>query len=120
MIDLYLDPVTHDLVLEDFTLKATPTLQEQIIQRLKVKLLWFQGEWFLDETYGMPYYQEIFVSGFNKEVIDDIFRLAISTEKGVTKLIKYSSTFTPTTRTFAVSAKIQIEGGEVMNLNFTI
>jgi hypothetical protein len=43
MIDLYLDPVTHDLVLEDFTLKATPTLQEQIIQRLKVKLLWFLG-----------------------------------------------------------------------------
>lgn len=121
MIDLYLDPTTHDLVFSNFTFNVTTRKEDEITQRLKVKLLWFKEEWVFNVNYGIPYFQEIFS---NKKIdlndVDDIFRTAISQEPGVVDLISYSSTFDDSTRDFNVKAKVLTDSGEIVNLSFQI
>lgn len=120
MIDLYLDPNTHDLVLDNFTFKITNTKQDEITQRLKVKLLYFKGEWIHNLNYGVPYFQEIFIKGVDLESIDEIYRTQIASEAGVTDLISYSSSFNSSTRELTVNAKVVTESGEILNLSFDI
>lgn len=117
---MYLDPVTHDVVIDGFTVSHTKTKQDLITQKLKIKLLWFKEEWFLDNGYGIPYFQEIFVKGVSLEDIDEVFRIAISTEDGVVDLMSYNSTLDPSTRNLTVTAKVRIESGEILLLNFTV
>lgn len=121
MIDLYLDPTTHDLVFNNFTFPVTTRIEDEITQRLKMKLLWFREEWAFNINYGIPYFQEIFS---NKRIdlndVDDIFRTAISQEKGVIDLISYSSSFNDSTRDFTVTAKVLTDSGEIVSLSFQI
>lgn len=120
MIDFYLDPVTHDLVLDNFTFKVTQTKEEEIIQRLKVKLLFFKEEWIFNLNYGIPYFQEIFVKGVDLEDIDEIYRTQITNEQGVRDLLSYSSSFNSSTRDLIISAKIITDSGEILDLSFSV
>lgn len=120
MIDLYLDPITHDLVLDNFTFKVTQTKEEEIVQRLKVKLLFFKEEWIFNLNYGIPYFQEIFIKGVDLEDIDEIFRTQITNEDGVRDLISYSSSFNSTTRFLTINAKVVTDSGEILNLVFNV
>lgn len=117
---MYLDPVTHDVVIEGFTVSHTKTKQDLITQKLKIKLLWFKEEWFRDKGYGIPYFQEIFIKGVSLGDIDEVFRVAIATEEGVSELVSYKSSFEPTTRLLTVTAKVRTESGEILLLNFTV
>jgi len=61
-------------------------IQQDIIQRLS----FFAGEWFLDNTQGLPWFQQILVKNPNQSDVDTIFRNAILTTPGVTGLTQYS------------------------------
>ena len=54
MTDLLIDPVTHDLVIEEGFLSYTTDL-ELIRQRLEITLKTYRGEWFPNALYGVPY-----------------------------------------------------------------
>lgn len=120
MIDFKLDPTTHDLVVDNFTLGITQTKEEEITQRLKIRLLWFKGDWKYDENYGIDYFNEVFVKGFDLSEIDDMYRLAISSEEGVQDLLSYSSSFNSSTRELQVKAKIVTDSGQILNIIFTV
>jgi hypothetical protein len=120
MVDLYLDPITHDVVVKDFTLKVTTNEADLITQKLKIKLLWFKEEWFLDENYGIPYFQEVFVKGVNLDDIDDVFRSAIANEDGVVELISYSSSINESTRELTINSKIKTRSGEIVSIVFSV
>ena len=120
MIDLRLDPTTHDLVYSNFTFETVESESEEIAQRLKIKLSWFKGEWFLDENYGIPYFQEIFVKGIDLDDIDDIYRTQIIQEDGVIDLLSYDSDFNSSTRKLEVQAKYKSEDGEIQTISFAL
>ena len=120
MLDLYLDPNTPDLVLDNFTFKITEVKQDEIIQKLKVLLLFFKGEWEYNLNYGIPYFQEIFIKGVDLEQIDDTYRTAISNESGVRDLISYSSSFNSATRQLTVNAKVLVESGEIIPISISV
>ena len=115
-----LDLFTHDLIIEDFTFSKVETEQEEITQRLKIKLLMFKEEWFLDRNYGIPYKQEIMVKGIDLDDIDDIFRLAISQEDGVDELVKYKSTWNSSTRDFIINCTIRTTNGNLVSIFFPV
>lgn len=117
---LKLDPVTHDLIIENFQYKEISTKTEDLTQRIKIKLLTFKGEWFLDEDYGIPYFQDIFVKGITKEGVDDIFRVAISNEPDVVALTEYSSEFDNSTRIYTLTATVRTTEGEVATLSIAL
>lgn len=120
MIDYYLDPTTHDVVINNFTLAVTKDKADLITQRIKIKLMWFMGEWFLDENYGIPYLQEVFIKGVDLNTLDDIFRQAIADEDGVLDLVEYSSEFNSTTRSLTIKSKIRVDSGEIIGLSFNL
>lgn len=76
MSDLYIDPTTGDLsVSSTGVVRLTSGVLETIAQRLRIKLRTFMGEWFLDTTVGVPYYQDILgVKNPDLGVIASIFR----------------------------------------------
>ncbi len=77
MNDLELDTETHDLVIENGDLKLLNDEPKVVRQTLTINLLFFQGEWFLDLEYGVPYFQSILVKGATKDLVDSLLRRAI-------------------------------------------
>ena len=106
--------------MNDFTFDHVRNKQEEITQRLKIKLLLWKEEWFLDRDYGIPYKQEILVKGVDRDDIDDIFRLAISEESGVIEILSYSSDWDRTTREFRINTKIRTDSGDILPLSLAL
>lgn len=106
-MDLKLDSLDHDLMFVDNDLVVTQTESESLAQRLIVKLKTFRGEWFLDETVGIPYFQSIFGKNRSKESIDAIFKRAILDEPEVEALIFYRSAVDTQYRVFSVQFEVQ-------------
>lgn len=87
-MDLALDEQTHDLQIVDGDLVIYEGL-DATAQRLKIKLWFFLGEWFLDERVGIPYWENIFVKNPNLAVIRSIFRKAIQEDEAVIALNEF-------------------------------
>ena len=71
--DLYLDPYTNDLVMEDGDFRTTQNLAESLRQKLSITLKTWQDEWFMDTTYGTPYRQSILGKPRTQAEVDAIF-----------------------------------------------
>lgn len=97
-IDLLLD-ANGDLVIP---VQFVSGLQA-VIQRVKIRLQMFRGEWFLNQELGVPYYQEVLGHKFDKAKTLSIFRQPIITTPGVIELISISVTFDPHTRLMSIS-----------------
>lgn len=77
------NPNVGDLYLENGTIRLTDGLAEEVSQTLRVSLLLFKGEWFLDETQGVPYWQSILGVKTPLSIVQQIFRNAILAVPGV-------------------------------------
>lgn len=99
-----------DLVFTNSSVDVTASRADSITQRLKIKLRTFLGEWFLDTSYGVPYFQDIFGKGRKKSTIDSIIQKAIIEEEGVEAIISYSSTFEGV-RSFNVTFQVKVDDG---------
>lgn len=80
--DLKLD-ASHDLALS-----RTNDLQliegaARVRQQIKVTLLTFLGEWFLDDTWGVPYLEKIMVKSPKRAEIENVIRAKVRDVPGV-------------------------------------
>ena len=88
-LDIALGRKSHDLV---FTLGLDLILidnAERVAQQIKITLLAFLGEWFLDTSFGTPYLEYILVKGPDRGVIESVLRAQITSVpdvQGVTSL----------------------------------
>lgn len=89
MSDIRLDPETHDLALP----LAGVAEQDAVRQALDIRLSFFRGEWFLDTTAGIPYFQTVFKQKLAAGLgpVDAIFKDAILGTPGVLRLLEFSS-----------------------------
>lgn len=79
-------------------------------QACQTRLLLMRGEWFLDQTVGMPYSTEVFVEG-GRFTADQAARAVILGTQGVTSITSYSSSISAN-RKWTVSATIATIYGE--------
>jgi hypothetical protein len=96
----------NDLVLTSSTLQD---VQQSVLQRLRT----FYGEWFLDNTVGLPYFQQILVKNPEQSKIDALFVNTILGTPGVVQLNKYSFVPDFTNRTLRVSFSARCTTGTV-------
>lgn len=82
----------HDIEIIDGKLSLIDTKDELIVQLVKIRLSTYQGEWYLDNTMGVPYYQSILKKGVEKVLVDSIFRRVISETLGVDRIVTFKST----------------------------
>lgn len=119
MIDLKLNTLTHDLAVEKGDL-AIVNRGDEIAQNLKIRLLFIAGEWFLDTTVGVPYFESIWIKNPNPDLVDDIFKSTILETDEVTELLEYDSNFDTQQRQYSVSFKVQTTFGELSIQGLTV
>ena len=69
-----LDPLTHDLSLDDGGRLETVEGDAATVQEIKTRLLFFRGEGFTDLREGVPYFQEILRKGVDLARVKAIIR----------------------------------------------
>lgn len=121
-MDLLLDlnplsPSYGDLTWKNGPLTPDYTTQSRVdivAQRLRIRLLTFREEWFLDTGYGVPYFQRILGHKIKKSAVDLIFQREILLENGVKELTFFESTFE--NRKYSLSFRVKVTTGEESGL----
>lgn len=57
---------------------------QRVAQQIKVTLLTWLGEWFLDTTFGVPYLERIMVKSPSRAQIESVIRSKVKNVPGVT------------------------------------
>ena len=104
-MDIRLDD-NHDIAFNGKDFKLTGTVAESLAQRLKIKLLTFYGEWFLDSTEGIDYYGSIYGKNRSKQAIDTLFMTKILEEDDVTSIASFESEIDKVTREYNLSFNV--------------
>lgn len=111
--DFLLDQKTNDLKIENNEIGFTTENQVEVTQRLGIKLRTFREEWFLDQTYGIPYLQQLISKVRNKNDADIIFINAIREEPDVSSIKDYVSTWDRYNRKYEFTANITTPAGVI-------
>lgn len=89
------------------------TGQDEIRQRVIQRLQFFLGEWFLDRSRGIPYFQEIFQKGVDSTSISALFKQEILAVDGVIELVSFDMSYETQTRVLTINTAIRSQEGVV-------
>jgi hypothetical protein len=87
--------------------------RDAIRQRLQCRLRFFYGEWFLDTTLGVPYFEEILVKGPRMQIIQDIFKNVILETDGITGLTRFDFDYDSDDRKLSVTFSATSIDGDI-------
>lgn len=110
MKDLALNPLTHDLEIRDQDILFVEKT-DYIVQKLKIKLQFFLGEWFLDTSIGIPFFEEILIKNPNLPDIENLLKAAIIEVDGVNEILEFESNFSKSTRSLDTTFKVNTDYG---------
>ena len=116
--DLALSAETHDLIIVDKDLVLINNA-ERVAQQIKITLLAFLGEWFLDQRFGVPYLESVMIKNPNMAYIRGILRGKILDVPDVKSVDSLSTQINIKTRTLTVSYEVStvyglVKGREVL------
>lgn len=111
-MDLQLDTDTHDLAITNYDISLISGLS-LVQQRLKQSLLFFLGEWYLDTTDGVPYYQDILIKAPVQVTVESIFKATILETPDVLELKKFEVTYDNTERRFTLDFGVSTTYGDL-------
>lgn len=112
-MDLLMDYDEGDLIFVNGLLTKEYTTQpfvQTVQQRLYILLHTYLEEWFMDTTYGIPYWQSILGKKTTKSAVDLIFQQKILAENGVKEITQFNSTFV--NRVYSLNFKVRVTTGE--------
>lgn len=109
--DLKLDD-DGDLLFEGGDLVFTSG-EEAIKQDIRARLLFFRGEWFMDEDIGLPYFTDILVKSPNFLVINSVIRTELENTPGVNEVKSLELTFDSNLRKLTVTWSVSTDVGEI-------
>lgn len=107
-MDLLLDTDTGDMVYVNGGCPVTQLTGDVVAQRLRITLYTFLGEWFLDTTVGVPYFQQIFGKLRSKASVDLIFQQIITTDPDVIEILTFESTLDKTARGYSMTFQVRV------------
>jgi hypothetical protein len=82
---------------------------DQILQNVLQTLGVYLGEWFLDNTLGLGYYQTVFIKNPNQAAINAMFISALLGVPGVQSILSFSSQINSTTASRSMSVKFRLQ-----------
>ena len=111
MIDLQLDN-SHDLNVESNDLVLIED-DIQVSQNLDIKLQFFKGEYPLNITFGVPYFESVLVKNPDIPAVSAIFKSAIMNVPDVNELLEFSLDYDVSARDVSVEFKVNTTFGIV-------
>ncbi|WP_019997240.1 hypothetical protein [Aureimonas ureilytica] len=94
----------HDLYLDATGNLALAMDAKAVGQHARQRIMAFEGEWFLDTTAGLPWFDTIFGRRENLALAEALIKNEILDTDGVTGITGLSARFDPHTRSIAVSS----------------
>jgi len=85
-------------------------------QRLSIRMKTVLGEWFLDNSIGLPYFQKSITESGSKSAIDMIFRDHINQSDVVDRVISFVSELNRSTRFYSYQSDVQLSSEEIVNI----
>lgn len=110
MVDIALHANDHDILIKDGDFLLIDNA-ERVAQQIKVKLLTFLGEWFLDNTWGVPYLEYILVKQPNQDLIKQILSEQILSVDDVKCLNALELDYQVKVRTLIINYEVSTEYG---------
>lgn len=110
MVDIALHANDHDILIKDGDFLLIDNA-ERVAQQIKVKLLTFLGEWFLDNTWGVPYLEYILVKQANQDLIKQILSEQILSVDDVKSLNALELDYQVKVRTLIINYEVSTEYG---------
>jgi hypothetical protein len=90
------------------------TGEAAIEQQVRLRCRYFEGEWFLDERQGIPYFRSILIKAPDLALVESLFRTAIRTTPGISAVNSVDLTLDKPTRTLTVEFTATMDTGEVL------
>lgn len=112
LADIALDTMEHDLTIEGFDLQLV-TGVDRVAQQIKIRFLFFLGEWFLNVSLGVPYYRDILVKAPNRAVVEGLLREVIITTPNVVAVQDLTFDYDNVTRKLDVRFRADTDFGEL-------
>ena len=104
----------NDIHFTNYGLTFTSNIQDEILQRVKIRLRFFQGEWFLNTAHGVPYYQSIIgQKPINLNIINDIFINEIKDVEGIISVQESTLDYDATKRKLLFTFIASTEDGNI-------
>lgn len=115
-IDWQLNPLTWDIDIDDTTdwNLSLVTGIDYYVQKCRIKLQTFLGEWYLDTTVGVGYYETILVKNPNLTNVDNLLKLTVLEIEGINSLIEWRSSFDIRRRMLRVVFRADTDAGELL------
>lgn len=92
---------------------------DSILQAIKIRLKWFLGEWRINTTYGMPYFDEVFIKNPSVALLEDRVRTEILSVDGVQSIDSISISIDKPTRICTISFSV-VAGSETIEEEVSI
>lgn len=119
-MDIKLDEDTGDISFTDGESTVTSIGAEDLAQRIRIRLNTFQGEWFMDNTLGIDWFNRVMGKNRSKMAVDALIQEAILEEPDALQIIAYSSSIS-SDRRFSCSFRVRTENGAISSTQvFTI
>jgi hypothetical protein len=128
MKNLYLDPLTNDLAVQNYQLRLTTDMTEWLSQKIENRLKLVLGEWFVNQSLGLPYFDKILKKNADIVLVNSIFLKTIKDTKitfagqvyGVKRILDFTVDYDNSARKYTLDFKVLsteediIEGGLVV------
>lgn len=107
-----LQVVAGDLVIID----RADAIRQRLLQNLRL----FLGEWFLDTSKGVPYYQFILVKNPNLDLVEATIKNVILKTEGMQELTKFEFGYDNSLRALSVTFEAKSTTGETIKLRTSV
>lgn len=113
------NPVEGDLNLRNGQLYLVADLASQVQQGITIRARFFYGEWFLDTTQGMLWFEKVFIKSPSRAVLTSMFRQLLLSVPGVASIRTLSFTPIAAIRNMRVDFEIILTDGVILPGAFT-
>ena len=110
-MDIKLDE-DGDISLVNGDAQTTSIGAEDLAQRLRIRLNTFQGEWFMDNTLGIDWWNRVMGKNRSKMAVDALIQDAILKEPDALQIVSYTSSISAD-RKFSCSFRVRTEDGAI-------
>jgi hypothetical protein len=105
-----------DWAIENFGFAFTSDNVEYVKQKIKIRLQFFKGEYYLNTDTGVPYYQEILGKQITVDDAIAILKATIVGTPGVTELLNFEPNLDGATRILDIVFKVKTDNNEIIEL----
>ena len=93
---------------------------DELTQKIKIRLQFIKGEWFLNTNTGVDYYGLVWKKNPDLAEIDRHIKAEVLSIDGITAFIEYSSSLDAVNRVFSVSFRVTSIYGDIDINNFPL